>query len=517
MKQIDREALREWERLKASIYNDTTIDESMSAAEIEKHRLWLEAPGNEEEWERFFFPSYAKYPSAPFQKRARNRILHNAEWYEVWSWARELAKSTKAMMAVIRLVVTGKKRTVILASATEKSAARLLAPYRANLESNRRLIQYYGEQQSVGNWSELEFKTKQGAAFYGVGAGNAPRGARNEALRPDVLLIDDYDTDEDCRNPDVLDHKWEWLEHALIPTRSISEPLLVLFCGNIIAEDCCIVRAGQIADHWDIVNIRDNNGRSTWPEKNTEEKIDRALSKLSTQAQQAEYFNNPISGGTIFGPRKYGKIPNLRRFPFLVVYADPTQSEAKGAAKNKKGSMKAIWLMGKLSGTLYVIKGFLGKMTTEEFVSHYFSLYLYAQRQGRTTVYLVQENNSLQDPFFQQVFKKAVARKARETGIPLSVIPDEKKKTDKAVRIEANLEPLDREGLIVFNEAEAGDPNMKELDDQFKFFTMALKYPADGVDCIEGGNRFIDDKIAELRPIVTTPRAYISRQNKHRQ
>ena len=30
MKQIDRDALKEWEALKQSIYNDTPIDETMS-------------------------------------------------------------------------------------------------------------------------------------------------------------------------------------------------------------------------------------------------------------------------------------------------------------------------------------------------------------------------------------------------------------------------------------------------------------------------------------------------------
>ena len=400
MKQIDRDALKEWEALKQSIYNDTPIDETMSPAQIEKHRLYLEA--HPIEWMKFFFPKYAKYPFAPFQKRAIHRIINNPEWYEVLSWSRSLAKSTITMFAVLYLTLTGRKSTVILASATEKAAARLLAPYRANLESNRRIIQYYGEQMSVGEWAELEFRTRQGVAFYGVGAGNAPRGARNEAIRPDVLLVDDFDTDEDCRNPDVLNNKWDWWEHALYPTRDPSGSLLVIFCGNIIAEDCCIVRAGAMADHHDIVNIRDAEGRSTWPEKNTEELIDRALSKISTQAQQAEYFNNPVVEGKIFGPRKWGKIPDLRRFPFLCIYADPTQSEAKGAAKNKQGSLKAVWLLGKLDRVLYVIKGFLGKMTTEEFVTHFFSLYLYARAGGCRAIYAVQENNSLQDPFFQQ-------------------------------------------------------------------------------------------------------------------
>ena len=98
-------------------------------------------------------------------------------------------------------------------------------------------------------------------------------------------------------------------------------------------------RAGEIADNWDIVNIRDRNGKSTWPEKNTEEHIDRTLSKISTLSQQHEYFNNPISEGEIFKEVVYGKVPPLSKFRALVIYGDPAPGESKG----KKGvSFKAI-------------------------------------------------------------------------------------------------------------------------------------------------------------------------------
>lgn len=515
MKQVDRDALKEWAALKESVYNDTPINESMSAAEIEKHRLYLEV--HPIDWIQFFFPKYASAPFAPFQIKAIKRMINNSEWYEVLSWSRELAKSTIVMFVVMYLVLTGRKHSVILASATQKAAARLLRPYQINFEANQRIRQYYGEQQSFGEWEELEFKTKQGVMFLGLGAGDAPRGARNEAVRPDMLLLDDFDTDEACRNPDILDKKWEWWEHALYATRSVSNPLTVIFCGNIIAEDCCITRAGAIADHWDIVNIRDKEGRSTWPEKNSEEDIDRALSKISTKAQQAEYFNNPITEGKIFPAVKYGKVPPLRKFPFLCIYADPTQSESKSASKSKRDSLKAVFLLGKLNRTLYVIRGFLGKMTTEEFLTHFCSLYSYARQQGCNLIFSSMENNTLQDPFFQQVIRPTLARICKQQGVAISIIPDTKKKPDKAVRIEADLEPLNREGLLVLNEAERDDPNMKTLEEEFKFFSMAMRFHADGVDCVQGGNRFIDDKMAEMRPQEIIQRTSISKRNKYRQ
>ena len=203
--------------------------------------------------------------------------------------------------------------------------------------------------------------------------------------------MDDFDTDEACRNPDTVDKNWRWWEDALYFTRDPAVPTTIIFCGNIIAKDCCITRAGKLADHWDIVNIRDKNGKSTWPQKNTEEMIDQVISKVSTVAVQKEYFNNPISEGEIFKEITYGKIPSLKKFKFLVVYGDP----APGENKTKNSSTKGCWLCGKLDGKLYVIKGFLDRGLNAEFINWYISLNEYVD--GRTTLYNFMENNKLQD------------------------------------------------------------------------------------------------------------------------
>jgi len=509
LKQADRAALIEWEAIKENIYRETAVDSSMTQADIEKHRIYLEA--HPIEWIKYFFPGYAKYEFADFQKKAIRRIIAHDEWYEVLSWSRELAKSTITMFIVSYLTLTGRKKNVILTSNSKDNAVRLLAPYRANFESNRRIEAYYGKQQTLGSWTEDEFITKMGASFRAIGAGQSPRGSRNEAIRPDVLLVDDFDTDDDTKNPDIIQKRWEWWEQALYPTRSVSEPTLVIFCGNLIAKDCCVARAGAIADSWDIVNIRDKQGHSTWPEKNTEEHIDRTLSKISTLSQQHEYFNNPISEGEIFKDVVYGKVPPLSKFKFLVIYGDPAPGESKG----KKGkSFKAVMLLGKRDGKLYVIKARLAQALNAEFIDWYVQLLEYVG--GKTNVYCWMENNKLQDPFFQQVFKPLVRKVRKEKNITLYIQGDEEKKTDKATRIEANLEPMNREGNLILNEAERDNPHMKELEDQFKLFTLSLKYPADGPDAVEGGNRKIDQTAQKADRPITQSRKSVSRKNKFR-
>lgn len=509
MKQTDRLALLDWEKYKEDIARATPVDRNMTAAEREKHREYLEK--HPIEWIKFFFPNYVKYEFADFQKKAIRRIIAHDEWFEVLSWSRELAKSTVTMFIVMNLTLTGRKKNVILTSNSKDNAVRLLDPYRANLEANGRIMAYYGKQELPGSWTEDEFTTKEKVSFRALGAGQSPRGSRNEAIRPDVLLVDDFDTDEDTKNPDIIQKRWDWWENALYPTRSISEPTLVIFCGNIIAKDCCVVRAGEMADSWDIVNIRDKNGFSTWPEKNSEEDIDRTLSKISKKAAQGEYFNNPISVGEVFENIAYGKVPALSKFKFLVVYGDPAPGESKG----KKGkSFKTVSLCGKLGGRLYVIKTFLAQALNAEFIDWYVRMLEFVG--GKTNVYCYMENNKLQDPFFQQVFKPLVAKVRREQKIALFIRGDEEKKTDKATRIEANLEPLNREGNLILNEAERDNPHMKELEDQFKLFTLTMRYPADGPDAVEGANRIIDELIRRIEPPVFRSRKDVRKRNKKR-
>ena len=233
----DIQAYKEWTEYHRSLKRDKAAD-NLSPVERKKKLEKLEA--NVIEWILFFFSEFAKYPFTKFHKKAIKRITTNMEWYEVLSWSRELAKSTIVFMCMMYLVLTGKKRNVLLISNSHENAVRLLEPYKKAFESNSMLKAYYGDLREFGSWTADEFTLTTGATFRAIGALESPRGTRKDAVRPDTALVDDFDTDADCWNPDILKKKWEWFEEALFPTRSISEDLLVIFCGNLIALDCCV-------------------------------------------------------------------------------------------------------------------------------------------------------------------------------------------------------------------------------------------------------------------------------------
>ncbi len=360
------------------------------------------------------------------------------------------------MFILMFLTLTRRKRFVALASATIDWLSVCSLPFKINFESIRAYASSTASRPPSGSGLILSFR-----------AAVEPSSLHSEqvllhvvcATRPyvptsSILMI--YDTDEDCRNPVTLDKKWDWAEHALYPTRSISEPTLVLWCGNIIAKDCCITRAGHLANSWDIVNIRDAAGRSTWPQKNKEEQIDRILSKISVKAQQGEYFNNPVAEGKIFKNLPYGKVPPLSKFRFLIGYGDPAYSDSR----KKASSTKALVLVGKLKGVYYVIKAFLARETNANFISWYFAMDDYVAH--KANVYWYMENNKLPGPVFNQVFRPLLREQCRDRRRELYIKGDDRKKTDKATRIEADLEPIDRECRWVFNEQERDNPMMQE-------------------------------------------------------
>ena len=480
---IKNERLLQWQRLTLQITNETLTDANETREEIEKRVRRLER--DPEEWFRYYFPSFSYAKAADFHREATKRVLQHEEWMEVRIWSRELAKSTRTMMEVLFLVLAGhqaaenrkrsrkklrKKRCVLLVSNSLENATRGLMPYRANLEFNKRLLQDYGEQKGSMMWTAGEFLTTGGVSFRAVGVGQSPRGTRNEEVRPDVLVFDDVDTDADCLNPELVAQKWRWIEEAAIGTRSVSAATTIIFCGNRISMDSCIQRATDIADHTEVVNIRDEAGRSVWAEKNREADIDRVLSQKSYAAQQKEYFNNPITEGAVFAELPYKPMPPMTEYELLVCYTDPSYTTT--------GDYKATVLVGKLGNEFHVIKCFVAKATTIEMLDWHYKIM--DEVDGCTCVYL------MEDVFMQDVLIKEVGESAARRGRSMPIIKDGRKKGNKFMRIESLLEPLLRNGELYFNEAERYNPHMKTLEQQFLAFGPGSRCNDDGPDAVEG-------------------------------
>lgn len=478
-----------WSEYREGIERSSPIDIRETKADQIKRIKKLEA--NPEEWFKYYFARFYTSEPAPFHPKATKRILSNPEWFEVRAWSRELSKSGRTMFEILFLTLTGKKRNVLMISATQTDAERLLLPYKSNLEVNQRIIHDYGVQESLGNWTANEFSTKKGVAFRAIGAGQSPRGTRKDEVRPDTIIIDDIDTDQEVRNPKLIDKKVDWCERALFGTRSISNPMLIIVCGNIIGKKTTVTELSKKADYFEVINIRDKNGKSTWPSRNTEAMIDRTLSKISFAAAQGEYFNNPMTIGKVFKDINFGKCPPISKCEQVIAYADPATSN-----KDNSGSTKSVVIVGYLNFVFYVYKVRLGQMGTAKFIEALYDADDYLRKHKVDIKRIWIENNSLQDPFWEQVIYPAIKQHAKIAGRYISVSPDPRKKPDKFYRIEGTLEPVHRRGELIFNVEEESSPDMQLFKEQWLGVDESSKV-MDGPDALEGAVHKIQNRTVQ--------------------
>jgi hypothetical protein len=142
-------------------------------------------------------------------------------------------------------------------------------------------------------------------------------------------------------------------------------------------------------------------------------------------------------------------------------------------------------------------------MKNAEFVDCFYAMDVFINNKVPLFSYI--ENNTLQDPFFQQVFKPLFFEKSRQFGRMVSIIPDGRKKPDKYTRIEGTLEPINRMGLLIFNEAEKETDHMKLLVSQLKSVS-AMSKTMDGPDALEGAVVKINERISTATGINTFAR-----------
>ena len=88
--------------------------------------------------------------------------------------------------------------------------------------------------------------------------------------------------------------------------------------------------------------------------------------------------------------------------------------------------------------------------------------------------------------FMQDVIIKEINDTGAKSGMLLRILPDERKKPNKYTRIEALLEPLNRNARLYLNAKERYNPHMIRLAEQFKAFSPGSSAHDDGPDAVEG-------------------------------
>lgn len=457
---------------------------------------------------KYYFPNWAKSDFAPFHIRAGNSVLtwKQKKMFFGWPVARNLSKTTFWQMFGLLLnmrKIMGMSKgfgTGLWMSKTYDQAVKQLSAMRIQLEYNERLKNDFGVFKTVSTWSDDFFKTSQGISWLPLGKGQSPRGVKDEDMRVNFQIWDDFDDDEECLNENRLEKSWDWITGALIPTLDVSEEALVAILNNIIHPRSLMNRAlgnvqgvEKIVDWSETVNLMDAaHKKPTWEARHSAEDCLTMIRKTGRIKSEAEYFNNPVIAGKVFKKDwvQYKPMNDLRSYNALVAYLDPSFSAKKNA------DHKSWWLMGVKNGEFHVIKGYCAVATIEEMVSWGYELEAYVKKRGGVCDFWMEE------VFFQNILYKDFAAAAQKKGWPLNLQGDKRDKPDKDQRIMALSGYFER-GDWYFNEEEIDNHHMQSLVFQFTSFAPGFTgIKKDGPDACEGAKEKLIERVQTAAPPV---------------
>lgn len=464
----------------------------------------------------YYFPHYVKSRSSSFHQflyQELVRVVNSPVGQRVAIAApRGNAKSSiTSLIFLLWCVVYQRKRFIILLSDTSSQAEEFLSDLRNEIENNERLREDFGDLKG-DIWKADDIITRNQVRILVLGARKKIRGRRFNDLRPDLIVGDDLENDENTVNPEQRKKNENWWFKAV--SKAGNQYTDIIIIGTIIHYDSLLANllknpiyqghmfkavsqysTSNLWQKWEEIYLSmsetekqgDVNPARMFFNEHQEEML--AGTKVLWPAGQSyyhlmelrlaegpssfesEYQNNPIN-------------PNdcLFQQDWFVFYEEPSWDdyvEFVGACdpsmgKSVRADFSAIIILGKTrSGLLDVLVGDLDRRNPDQILADILS---------RCKVLIEQHPNipftsfAIESVQFQEYFRDNVIKESRKRGFYLPVSSTDNQNSRKDLRIKT-LQPLLKNGQLRFHKQQ------RLLLEQLQYYPLADH--DDGPDALE--------------------------------
>ena len=154
------------------------------------------------------------------------------------------AKSTLvSQLFTLYCLVTQQKRYALIVMDSIDQAYPMLEAIKVELEFNQRLRIDFPEVAGQGRvWQAATIITKANQKVQVAGSGKKLRGLRHGAYRPDLVVLDDIENDEQVRSAEQRDKLHDWLKKTVLPLGAAGDKLDVVYIGTILHYDSVLNR-----------------------------------------------------------------------------------------------------------------------------------------------------------------------------------------------------------------------------------------------------------------------------------
>ncbi len=169
-----------------------------------------------------------------------NAILSGEGCRLVIAAPRGHAKSTvMSLQNVLHAALYGYRKYILLISDTESQASAFLDAIKTELETNDAILRDFGDMRGKV-WKSSVILLKNGVRIDALGSGQKLRGRRHGARRPDLILLDDIENDEDVLSADSREKLRRWFFGAV--SKAGDAYTSIVFVGTVLHHDSLLVR-----------------------------------------------------------------------------------------------------------------------------------------------------------------------------------------------------------------------------------------------------------------------------------
>lgn len=422
------------------------------------------------------------------------------------------AKSTNlTFKGSLHAILYQYKRYILLLSDTYDQAAGFLSAIKEEMEDNNAIREDFGDLRG-GVWREDVITTKTGIKVEAIGAGQKIRGRKHKNWRPDLMVLDDIENDENVRTPEQRRKLENWFTKAV--SKAGDGYSDIIYIGTLLHYDSLLAKvlkkpgyrsikykavlsfsSSPLWERWESIytDLADEDHEANaldffeknrmemlagtsvlWEAKNSYYDLMKSRIDDGEASFNSELQNEPINPDDCLFNEEWFDTYNPHDIDFSAAnfafygFVDPS------LGKSRKSDYSAIITLAldKLTGYMYVADADISRRHPDAIITDTLekAVWLkktYNKKYVRFGVETVQ---------FQWFLKEELAKASARARIYLPIV-EVHQSSDKVLRIQT-LQPDIKNRYIKF------DRRQKLLLEQLKFFPMANH--DDGPDALEG-------------------------------
>ena len=447
-------------------------------SEAAKQARWERSRTDHFYFFKTYLPHYFTSPPAPFHHEMIAAVDRRPGPGEVVIPAveadpRGFAKSTIVSFGYSLHQICHKLRHfIILGSDTKDLASDLTGYIYLELLYNERLKGDFGELVRDG-WAVDDFVTLNDVRLKARGRGQRLRGLKHRNWKPDLVILDDIENDQNVRNPELVKKLLTWIKGTIYPCIEVDGSLL--WVGTILARKSALYIAIHSDEepycHWRrrLRRAIQEDGTSLWPDKYPLAILQAQKQAMGSLDFNREKMNDPVNEGGVFQEpwiRYYYPADLTGKHLVVSGFFDPSIGTGESA------DYKAVLTVGLDRGEMiyYVLDAYIRQGSLDEALR---ALYV---RHEQWNYWLL----GIEANLFQRLLMREIDRLNRERGV---ILPAREviQKTNKETRI-SRLSSWVERGQIRFCQ---GQSNQDLLLEQMLYFPSSTVHD-DGPDALEG-------------------------------